>query len=439
MSPDRRQDTVSLYRAGMFAALLTPLCSVCLAQGGETKPRRVPPPGHLMIPPDSVKWDEPPAGMSRGAPITDTASVWRYARLKGDPLKPGAPYTIEFGCTDGSKAGPHWHPTDENILVLRGTFALGMGDAFDTTALRDLTTGSYAFVPKGGRHFGMCKGETLILEYGIGPLTINLLGAANSPPKKEAASRTSPPPAGSTQDSIPRRTQLTVSPASSTVVAQTTRPPIDTNVVLQQATQVVLKRWEFWTSFSGVFLTSLGAVVVALITSRRRATGVHVGPAASSIPGLLHTLSIWAIALLVLLVIPSRIQPALQSPDRATIAAYVGETIRRETDSLARQVSVLVDSSKSLRHQQLEVGRSMDQIAAAVRESRGRMPTEGYVLDRLAQLQDQVAAQRLDGADLRARLELGRSNLAPLYMIAVVAASIFLVAFILLRDRYRKP
>src|SRR5439155_16370933 len=105
----------------------------------------------------------------------------------------------------------------------------------------------------------------------------------------------------------------------------------------------------------------------------------------------------------------------------------------------ARQVSVLVDSSKSLRHQQLEVGRSMDQIAAAVRESRGRMPTEGYVLDRLAQLQDQVAAQRLDGADLRARLELGRSNLAPLYMIAVVAASIFLVAFILLRDRYRKP
>ena len=62
----------------------------------------------------------------------------------------------------------------------RGSFALGTGDAFDSTALRDLTTGSYAFMPKRVHHFGLCKGETLLVEYGIGPLTINLLGAPTS-------------------------------------------------------------------------------------------------------------------------------------------------------------------------------------------------------------------------------------------------------------------
>jgi hypothetical protein len=164
-----------------------PLCSVSLAQAGKGKPSAAPARlAHFMVTPDSVKWEAPPAGMFRGAPSTDTTSIWHYAHLEGDPLKPGAPYTIEFGCSDGSKAGPHWHPNDENIVVVRGTFALGTGDAFDSTAMRDLTTGSYAFMPKRVHHFALCKGETLLVEYGIGPLTINLLSAPEGTIKKAA-------------------------------------------------------------------------------------------------------------------------------------------------------------------------------------------------------------------------------------------------------------
>jgi len=74
----------------------------------------------------------------------------------------------------------HWHPNEENIVVVWDTFVLGTGDVFDSTVLHDLTTGSYAFMPKGVHHFGVCKGETLLVECGIGPLTINLLGAPKS-------------------------------------------------------------------------------------------------------------------------------------------------------------------------------------------------------------------------------------------------------------------
>src|SRR2546428_392140 len=71
-----------------------------------------PSPAHFAVAPDSVRWEASLAGMFRGAAPTDTASVWRYAGLEGDPLKPGAPYTVEFGSSDGSKAGAHWHPND---------------------------------------------------------------------------------------------------------------------------------------------------------------------------------------------------------------------------------------------------------------------------------------------------------------------------------------
>jgi hypothetical protein len=50
---------------------------------------------------------------------------------------------------------------------VKGAFGLGTGDVFDSTALRDLTAGAYAFMPKRVHHFGVCKGETLLVEYGM--------------------------------------------------------------------------------------------------------------------------------------------------------------------------------------------------------------------------------------------------------------------------------
>jgi len=39
-------------------------------------------------------------------------------------------------CASGALMEPrsgHWHPTDENVTVLKGTFLAGMGETFDET------------------------------------------------------------------------------------------------------------------------------------------------------------------------------------------------------------------------------------------------------------------------------------------------------------------
>ncbi len=144
-------------------------------------------PAHVIIAPDAVKRVAPPPGMINGTPSVDAGSPLRYAVLEGDPTKAGQPFTIELGCSDGYKVAPHWHPTDENLIVLQGTFSVGTGDTYDPAALRDMGTGSYAFMPRRVHHFGSCKGETRVLAYGIGPFQLNFLGPSGGAQKKPAA------------------------------------------------------------------------------------------------------------------------------------------------------------------------------------------------------------------------------------------------------------
>ena len=166
--------------------LATP--AVGLAQANKAKtPARAAKPTHVIIAPDAVKWVAPSAGMITGTPSVEAGGPLQYAVLEGDPTKPGQPYTIELGCSDGYKVAPHWHPGDENVIVFRGTLALGAGDTYDPAALRDMGVGSYGFMPRRVHHFGSCKGETRMLVYGTGPFQINFLGPSGGAQKKPAA------------------------------------------------------------------------------------------------------------------------------------------------------------------------------------------------------------------------------------------------------------
>ncbi|MGH6630612.1 MAG: cupin domain-containing protein, partial [Burkholderiales bacterium] len=134
----------------------------------KPKPAQVSAPTHFVLAPNQLNWTAPPEGVIRGTPSVEAGGTLRYAVVEGDPMKPGVPFTIRLGCSDGYKAAPHWHPTDENLVVLSGTFALGMGDKFDPAGLQDMPTGAYGFMPRRMHHFGMCKGETDLLVYGTG-------------------------------------------------------------------------------------------------------------------------------------------------------------------------------------------------------------------------------------------------------------------------------
>ncbi|HKZ79412.1 MAG TPA: cupin domain-containing protein [Pyrinomonadaceae bacterium] len=131
---------------------------------------------HVLVTPDALAWGPAPPGLPAGAEI---------AVLQGDPSKAGLPFSMRAKFPDGYTIAPHWHPTDENVLVLQGTMMLGLGEKFDQTAAREMPAGSYGLMPKGMRHFAMAKGETIIQIYGIGPFEINYVNAADDPRNKK--------------------------------------------------------------------------------------------------------------------------------------------------------------------------------------------------------------------------------------------------------------
>ena len=130
--------------------------------------------GHVMVRPDDIKWGPAPAALPAGAKI---------AVLSGDPAKAG-PYVLRVQLPDGYKIPPHWHPTDENVTVIKGTFYAGKGEKFDADAAQALPAGSFVVMPKEMRHFAFAKGETIVQVHGTGPFEINYVNAADDPRKK---------------------------------------------------------------------------------------------------------------------------------------------------------------------------------------------------------------------------------------------------------------
>jgi quercetin dioxygenase-like cupin family protein len=130
---------------------------------------------HVVVRPDAIKWGPAPPGL----PPDSQMGV-----LVGDPSKPGVPYVVRAKLPDGCKVPPHWHPSDENVTVLRGTFLVGKGEKLDPSKMEELPAGSFMRMPKTMRHFAMAKGETIIQLHGIGPFEINYVNPADDPRKK---------------------------------------------------------------------------------------------------------------------------------------------------------------------------------------------------------------------------------------------------------------
>jgi anti-sigma factor ChrR (cupin superfamily) len=95
------------------------------------------------------------------------------APVSGDPNADGAPFVLRLRCVDGAKIPAHWHPTDENVTVLKGTFLVGMGETFDESKLQPMNVGNFMALPKEMRHFGLAKGETIVQVHGAGPFKVN--------------------------------------------------------------------------------------------------------------------------------------------------------------------------------------------------------------------------------------------------------------------------
>lgn len=134
-------------------------------------------PAHIMIAPAEVKWGAPPPVFEKGM---------SFSVVSGDPSKPGI-YVVRAKMPAGYKILPHWHPTDEHVTVLSGTFALGMGEKFDKAALKKLPAGGYALLPADMRHFAMATTAATIQVHGEGPFTLTYVNPADDPSKRTPA------------------------------------------------------------------------------------------------------------------------------------------------------------------------------------------------------------------------------------------------------------
>ena len=92
---------------------------------------------------------------SHVVPLKEFASGQTSETVSGDPTKSGALYVIRIHAEAGDVIMPHTHPEDENIVVVKGSWAMGMGDHFNSQALEPMEVGTYGLVPKKMAHFAL--------------------------------------------------------------------------------------------------------------------------------------------------------------------------------------------------------------------------------------------------------------------------------------------
>jgi hypothetical protein len=110
-----------------------------------------------------IQWGPAPSVLPPGAQI---------AVLEGDPGGTGT-FTLRLKFPNGYKIAPHTHPTVENLTILAGNFATGMGTQFDDSKLEGHGRDAFVSVPAGHAHFAMARGETVVQVHGLGPFVIN--------------------------------------------------------------------------------------------------------------------------------------------------------------------------------------------------------------------------------------------------------------------------
>ncbi|HEX3646005.1 MAG TPA: cupin domain-containing protein [Vicinamibacterales bacterium] len=162
----------------IFAIALIAGLSAGAAAAQTSKPaaKKMAPAAHVILTPGDLKWGPAPPVLPAGAQV---------AVLDGDPFKPGF-FTLRLKFPDGYKIPVHTHPTDENIVVISGTFRAGMGDAFSDAGLHEFPAGSFLKMPKEMRHFAAAKGEVVVQIYGNGPFVVNYVNPSDDPTKKSS-------------------------------------------------------------------------------------------------------------------------------------------------------------------------------------------------------------------------------------------------------------
>ena len=116
-------------------------------------------------------WGPAPAVFPAGA---------RFAVMSGDPGKADL-YTVRLEMPDGYRIAPHFHPTDESVTVISGTFLVGMGDSIDVAKALVLPTGGFVTPGANMHHWAVARGRTIVQVHAMGPFVLTYVNAKDDP------------------------------------------------------------------------------------------------------------------------------------------------------------------------------------------------------------------------------------------------------------------
>ena len=129
---------------------------------------------HVMLAPGELKWGDAPPSLPPGA---------KMAVVQGDPTQ-AQPFVVRAQVPAGYRVPPHWHPGVENLTILSGTVALGMGETFDESKMTTVPVGGYASLPAEMRHYFMARTAATFQVHGMGPFVVNYVNPADDPSKQ---------------------------------------------------------------------------------------------------------------------------------------------------------------------------------------------------------------------------------------------------------------
>lgn len=155
-------------RVFQAAALVLFGATPAAAQGTPSAPPKM-----AFYAPSALQWKDGPTALPKGT---------RMAILEGDPTQPGV-FTLRIKFPAGFKVSPHYHSQTEHATVISGALQLGMGPAFDRSAMRTLQAGSFGFWVAGTPHFAWFETETVLQLHGQGPWTVTYVHPADDPRK----------------------------------------------------------------------------------------------------------------------------------------------------------------------------------------------------------------------------------------------------------------
>jgi Domain of unknown function (DUF4437) len=149
---------------------------IVMAMGARVQAEDAAATDHAAVTPDQVKWGDAPPIFQKGA---------KMAVLFGDPSKEGL-FIVRLKVPANYKIMPHWHPTDENVTVISGSFAVGMGDKVDPKT-KALPAGSFVSLPAKMHHYAFSTKETVVEVSAMGPFALTYINPDDDPSKAAAA------------------------------------------------------------------------------------------------------------------------------------------------------------------------------------------------------------------------------------------------------------